>query len=33
MHTIDLKNTGFRTDLIVDEISRNKDGKVEVQSF
>ena len=29
MHTIDLKNTGFRTDLIVDEISRNKDGKVE----
>ena len=28
MHTIDLKNKGFRTDLVVDEINRQKQDKV-----
>ena len=28
MHTIDLKNKGYRTDLIIDEITREKDTKL-----
>ena len=28
MHTIDLKNKGYRTDLVIDEITREKDTKL-----
>ena len=28
MHTIDLKNKGYRTDLVIDEITREKDTKI-----
>lgn len=28
MHTIDLKNKGFRTDLVIDEITREKESKI-----
>lgn len=33
MHTIDLKNNSLRTDLIIDEISRNKESKIETKKI
>ena len=32
MHTIDLKNTGLRTDLVMDEINSKKEKKIEATS-
>ena len=32
MHTIDLKNTGLRTDLVIDEINSKKEKKIEATS-
>lgn len=33
MHTIDLKNNSLRTDLIIDEISRNQESKIETKKI
>lgn len=33
MHTIDLKNNSLRTDLIIDEISRNQENKIETKKI
>ena len=33
MHTIDLKNNSLRTDLIIDEISRNQKNKIETKKI
>ena len=32
MHTIDLKNTGLRRDLVMDEINSKKEKKIEATS-